>query len=99
MADYTPETGYAEALKRIAACRKQGQTDLDLNVLSLTTVPPEEIDQASGQAPQAPHRRRVAYHEERRNGASPREGSSSASDARPFPPHDAWALGALPWRN
>jgi internalin A len=41
MADYTPETGYAEALKRIAACRKQGQVVLDLEGLSLTTVPPE----------------------------------------------------------
>ena len=30
----------------------------------------EEIDQASGQAPQAPHRRRVAYHEERRRGVA-----------------------------
>jgi internalin A len=35
------DAGYAEALKRIEACRKSGGKTLDLNNLELTRVPPE----------------------------------------------------------
>ncbi len=41
MANYTPETGYAEALKRIEAYRRKEQGSLDLSGLALTTLPPE----------------------------------------------------------
>ena len=43
MSDWTPETGYQEALRRIEECRKEGKkcTFLDLNALSLTNLPPE----------------------------------------------------------
>ena len=42
MASYNPETGYAEALKRIETCRNEkAQRKLDLSELALTTLPPE----------------------------------------------------------
>lgn len=43
MANSKPESepGYAEALKRIEACRKSRATSLDLMSLGLSELPPE----------------------------------------------------------
>lgn len=43
MSDWTPETGYQEALRRIEKCRKKREKDtlLDLRNLSLKSLPPE----------------------------------------------------------